>query len=79
MKRVNHSILPKQHPRKKSIVRSVHNSFYERGNRATEVLPQTDTYRFLPYAGKEYGFAYASAWDIDQISKSSSDESSGDR
>ena len=76
MKRVNHSILPKQHPRKKSAgVRSVHNSFYERGNLATEATPQTDTSGFLPYAGKEYGFAYASAWNIDLISKSSSDES----
>ena len=76
MQRVNHSILPKQHPRKKSVgIRSVHNSFYERGNRTTEMSPRTDTSGLLPRAGREYGFAYASAWDTDQIPKNSSDKS----
>lgn len=71
MQRVNHSILPKKHPRKKSAgyQKARHNSFYERGDRTHEYDPRHDTSGILPVAGPEYGFAYASAWPQDVIEK----------
>ncbi len=71
MKRVNHSILPKPHPRKMSIgVRSVHHTFYD-----LNIKPKRNSVNhsgFLPYA-PGYGFAYAGAWDSSEAYSTTND------
>ena len=72
MKRVNHSILPKPHPRKMSIgVRSVYHTFYD-----LNIKPKRNSVNhsgFRGSAGKEYGFAYASAWDLSEVYSTTND------